>query len=154
MKNQPGLERAFHSLRALPWVGARPTLLALVEVRREESKFEMTADGPFGDRQRQALLAAGETYGMRISVPTVAQLGSMDRSRPDPTGLGIGPDEGGVAVLMGSLSWSDADSGWNCDWRIDTDGRPRSWSARGVSFDEGFRAGVGGAAKELAARPH
>lgn len=135
-----------------PWLVGRPVLLAVVDVKRGDVAFAMTADGPHGERQREALLAAGETYGMRISLPTVEQLGAMDRSRPDPTGLNLGPAGGGVVVLKGALTWSDADMGWDCDWRIGVDGGPVSWTVRGVSFDDAFRAGVSRAAQELSAR--
>lgn len=135
-----------------PWLRGRPVLLAVVQVRRAGADFPVTADGSAGERQRQALLAAGETYGMRISLPTVEQLGNVDRSRPDLGGLAIAAHDGGVALLRGSMTWSDADFGWNFDWHLGGSGDPVTWEIRGVSFDEGFRAGVARAATELSAR--
>ena len=52
--------------------------------------------------------------------------------------------------LEGKLVWSDNDFGWNADWRLVQEGKERgTWSVRGVSFDDAYRAGVGGAAELL-----
>jgi hypothetical protein len=135
-----------------PWVVARPMLLVLVNVQRADVQFDLTADGGPGERQRQALLAAGETYGMRVAVPTVEQRAVIDTAKLDLGRLGPMNARGGLVVLIGSMIWSDPDNGWNCTWHATLDGQVRTWTIRGVSFDEGFRSGVGGAAHAAASR--
>ena len=116
-----------------PWLAPRPRLLVRATVTRGATGFPLTADGGDGERQRQALLAAGATYAMRVALPTYEQ---AKQGQP-PSGPG--------RTLQGTLLWSDADAGWVADWQMDG----AAWSVRGVSFDEAFRAGVGGAALRL-----
>ncbi|GAC1341345.1 MAG: DUF2066 domain-containing protein [Acetobacteraceae bacterium] len=128
-----------HELGAAAWVTTRPVLLAVVDVAKDGAGFPVTADGPQGERQRRALLAAGETFGMRVALPTIDRWPAPDQP------LARAP--GGVVALTGSMRWSEADAGWNCQWRLGD----REWSISGVSFDEAFRAGVAGAVRILAA---
>ncbi len=130
-----------------PWL-ERPPLLTLATIARGEERYPLSADGDRGERQRQALLAAGETYGLRIALPTEAQALAPGGVRAQD--LPIGRARQPVATLTGSLHWSEADFGWNAEWRLA--GRATGWSVRGVSFDEAFRAGVGGAARVLSAQ--
>ena len=119
-----------------PWL-ERPKLVAHIQVTpKDGAGFVLDADGDAGERQRQALLAAADRFGLRVALPTGAQAQS-----------GVAPD--GVP-LEGELAWSDADFGWNAAWRLGGDGA--RWEVRGVSFDEAYRAGLGGAAERLAAR--
>ncbi len=127
----------------------RPTLLASVRVSRGGEDFPLTADGLQGERQRRALLSAGETYGMRVVLLTEGQTGAAGGVAPDPGALRLADGTGRVVALNGTLTWSDADFGWNAEWRMASGGQPRSWGIRGVSFDEAFRSGVGGAAAAL-----
>lgn len=128
----------------------RPTLLVSVRVSKEGEDFPLTADGLQGERQRRALLSAGETYGVRVALLTERQTGAAGGAGPDPGTLRLTDGAGRVLVLNGTLTWSDADFGWNAEWRITSGGgRQRSWDIRGVSFDEAFRSGVGGVAAAL-----
>jgi uncharacterized protein len=45
--------------------------------------------------------------------------------------------------------WSDEDLGWIAEWQMDFRGQPHRWQFRGVTFDEAFRRGLGGAAQIL-----
>lgn len=145
-----GVARLLRTLGRTAWTGPRPVLFVVAQSHNGGERFAITADGEEGERQRQALLAAGERYGMRVSVPTVAQLEGMSRAAPDVRRLPIAKGPGGAVALVGALDWSDADAGWVCRWTLLAGGRRQVWEVRGVSFDEGFRAGVGGAAKRLA----
>ncbi len=109
------------------WLAPRPPLPIEATVRRGPTQFRVTADGDAGERQRQAALAAGERFGIGVTLPP-----QTDPARP--------------GSLTGALVWSDADFGWNADWTF----AGTAWSVRGVSFDEAFRAGVGGAVHILA----
>ena len=126
----------------------RPTLLALVTVSRDGERFALTGDGPFGERQREAILDASRRYGLRVALPTEAQAVHLDALTPEQTGVGGLSKR--AAVLRGALTWSDADFGWNARWQFDGGA---SWEVRGVSFDAAFRSGVGGAAQRLATSP-
>ncbi len=124
----------------------RPVLLVRATIQQQDAPYPLTADGQYGERQRQAVLAAGEKFGMRVSLLTYAQATgpALDLDR-----LPIGRvSDGTVAVLDGSLRWSEAAGGWVCAWALDG----QRWGTEGVSFDEGFRAGVGGAAQRLSSR--
>lgn len=127
-----------HDLGTAPWVTARPVLLVLVDVAKDGASFPLTADGPQGERQRRALLAAGETFGMRVALPTLEQSPAPGRASAQPRADGV--------ALTGSLRWSEADAGWTCRWQLGG----RDWSVSGVSFDEAFRVGVAGAVRRLA----
>ncbi len=117
---------------------ARPALMVRATVERGGT-FTLSADGDAGERQREALLAAGDRFGLRIVLPTEAQIAS-----------GTSPEvRGGALVLEGQLRWSEADFGWNARWRLPSSD---AWEVRGVSFDEAFRAGVGGAAERLSSQ--
>jgi hypothetical protein len=35
------------------------------------------------------------------------------------------------------------------EWRLEAEGRSHRWQMRGVTFDEAFRRGIGGAAQVL-----
>ena len=56
---------------------------------------------------------------------------------------------GGEAILVGRLVWDDKDLGWATQWRMAWRGRDYTWRFRGVTFDEAFRRGIGGAAQVL-----
>ncbi len=127
-------QRLLREWGGTPWLKPRPRLLVTATITRNGVTFPLTADGGDGERQRQAVLAAGETYGMRVALPTYEQ---ARQNQPAP---------GTGQALQGSLIWSDADFGWVAAWRMDG----AAWDVRGVSFDEAFRAGVGGAASRLA----
>jgi uncharacterized protein len=47
------------------------------------------------------------------------------------------------------LVWVDRELGWATQWQMDLQGRTRRWRVRGVTFDEAFRHGIGGAAQIL-----
>ncbi len=143
-----GLRAELAAAGLKPWLD-RPTLLAAVQVSKGAERFRLTADGLPGERQRRALLAAGDAYGMRVSLLTERQTEASTGAAPDPGSLKVSGGTGKVVVLSGMLRWSDADFGWNAEWRLNREGTERAWSISGVSFDEAFRSGVGGAAAAL-----
>jgi hypothetical protein len=61
----------------------------------------------------------------------------------------IAAEQNAEAVLTGRLVWDDRQLGWTTQWQIDWAGRTRRWQVRGVTFDEAFRRGIGGAAQVL-----
>ncbi len=142
------LEQKLAAAGLRPWLD-RPTLLAVVSVTtRDGERFALAGDGPLGERQRQAILAAAHAYGLRVALPSTAD---VERIGPDgltAQALQLG-NGGATATLRGSLRWSDQEFGWVAQWRLDGPGEPETWQVRGVSFDDAFKSGVGGAAKAL-----
>jgi hypothetical protein len=138
-----------------PWLSHRPVLAAFVEMEQGERKFIVTLDGMQSDLQRDALLAAAARRGMNIVLPTAAALakaninGTELSKTPSSTLVSLAAGQGGEVALVGRLVWKDQDLGWATQWQIDRPGRPHRWRLRGVTFDEAFRRGIGGAAQVL-----
>jgi hypothetical protein len=61
----PKIDAALARLGERPWRGDR-RLLVRITVRDRSGTYPMTADGDDDERQREALLAAAERYGMRV----------------------------------------------------------------------------------------
>jgi uncharacterized protein len=147
-----GVLRAFG---VKPWLSHRPVLAVFVEMEQGERKFIVTSDGTQSDLQREALLAAATRRGMNIVLPTTAALAKAEinatrlSETPSSTLVSLAAGQGGEVALVGRLVWNDRDLGWATQWQIDRLGRPRRWRLRGVTFDEAFRRGIGGAAQVL-----
>lgn len=138
-----------------PFLLHRPVLAVFVEVEQGARQYIVTSDARQSDLQRDSLLAAADKRGMRIVLPTTA---ALEESAITVAGLSTLPSaalasatagQGGEIALVGHLTWSDRDLGWATEWRMEWQGQPRRWQLRGVSFDEAFRRGIGGAAQIL-----
>jgi len=132
------IDAALKALDTAPWPEPRPSLTAVVTVTNGATRFVLADDGARGRDMREALAAAADQYGMQVTVPTEAA------ARDAPT-----PSPGGAATLFGALDWDDGALGWTAEWRMTTDGTKYRWTTGPVSFDEAFRAAVGGAAQIL-----
>jgi hypothetical protein len=148
-------------LGVTPWL-SRPALGVFVAMEQGTRATIVTSDARQTDLQRDSLRAAADKRGMSIALPDDAAL-----VRSSLTGPGLATTsssalsplvaaQGADVVLIGHLRWDDADLGWTTDWRIDWRGRPHQWQLRGVTFDEAFRRGIGGAAEILSGNgdPH
>lgn len=129
--NAAQLTAALQAAGLRPWL-ERPALTVSIAIRtRDGAAFAMTPDGDDSERHRQSLLAAAEQFGMRVVLPRSARANRL--------------------LLRGAVAWSEGDFGWNAEWQLVRDGDPvGAWTVRGVSFDDAYRAGVGGAAERLA----
>ena len=107
------------------------------------------------DLQRDSLLAAADRRGMGIVLPGTAALaksnitGAELRTAPFAALAPVAAEQGGEVVLVGRLVWDDRELGWATQWQMDWRGRTHRWQIRGVTFDEAFRRGIGGAAQIL-----
>lgn len=134
-----------------PWLSHRPVLAVLVEMEQGARKYVVTSDAKQSDLQRDSLLAAATKRGMSLVLPDAkanidgAELTAM----PAPALAARAAELGAEAALAGRLVWVDAEFGWATEWLIDWQGRPHRWQARGITFDEAFRRGIGGAAQVL-----
>ena len=138
-----------------PWLSHRPRLAVFVEMKQGAKNYIVTADGAQSDLQRDALLAAADRRGMGIVLPSAAALaksnlnGANLRTVPSSTLAPVAAEQGGEVALVGQLVWDDRKLGWATQWQMDWNGRTHRWRVRGVTFDEAFRRGIGGAAQVL-----
>ncbi|MBR0691705.1 DUF2066 domain-containing protein [Bradyrhizobium lablabi] len=155
------IDDVLKALGSKPWLSNRPVLAVFVEMEQGTRKFIVTSDGTQSDLQRDSLRAAAARRGMNIVLPTAPALASAningtDLSRTPSSTLVSVAGQGAEIALVGRLVWKDEDLGWATQWQVDRPGRPHRWQLRGVSFDEAFRRGIGGAAQVLSdeARSH
>jgi uncharacterized protein len=143
------------SLDLKPWLSQRPALAVFVEMEQGARKYIVTADAKQSDLQRDSLRAAAAKRGVSIVLPDVAALttskieGAELMATPSATLAPVADGQGAQAALVGRLVWVDAELGWATEWRMDWQNRPHQWQARGITFDEAFRRGIGGAAQVL-----
>ena len=153
--DQDKIDGILAKLGLKPWQSQRPTLGVFVEMLHGPKDFVVTSDGTQSDLQRDALAAAAGKRGMRFVLPETAALTSANvtaagllKTPPAQLSSIVAP-RGGEAILVGQLVWDDKDLGWATQWRMAWRGKDYKWQFRGVTFDEAFRRGIGGAAQVL-----
>ena len=138
-----------------PWLSHRPRLAVFVAMEQGGKSYVVTTDGSQSDLQRDALLAAADKRGMDVVLPSAAALaksnitGAELRTPSFPALMPAATELSGEVVLVGRLVWDDRDLGWVTQWQMDWEGRTHRWQMRGLTFDETFRRGIGGAAQIL-----
>jgi len=138
-----------------PWRSERPVLGVFVEMQHGPKDTIVTSDGTQSDLERDALAAAATRRGMRFVLPdaaalTTANVTATELVKVSPAKLAsILAPQRGEATLVGRLVWDDKDLGWATQWQLAWHGRDYKWQFRGVTFDEAFRRGIGGAAQVL-----
>jgi hypothetical protein len=148
------IDEVLKDLGVKPWL-TRPALGIFVAMEQGARTTIVSSDASATDLQRDALRAAADKRGMSIVLPddaTLARSGLTGPGLATMSSAALAPvvaAQGAELILIGHLRWDDADLGWATDWRIDWEGRPRRWEFRGVTFDEAFRRGIGGAAEIL-----
>ncbi len=128
------IDEVLRELGATPWTGPRPPLTLAIAITRNGETYPLTADTAPDERPREAAIAAGEKYGMRVVFP--------------PSDADVANVPGAVKV-SGTLIWKPEAFGWVGDWRIVTQRGEVRWGISGVSFDEAFRDAVRGAMRAL-----
>jgi uncharacterized protein len=153
--DQTKIDGLLATLGLKPWSAQRPGLGVFVEMEQGARQFIVTSDGKQSDLQRESLTAAAARRGMAIVLPDAAALAKANvsatelMSMPPAKLAAITGGRGGEVALVGHFTWSDDDLGWITDWQMEVQGRPHRWQIRGVTFDEAFRRGLGGAAQVL-----
>jgi uncharacterized protein len=138
-----------------PWLSRRPVLGVFVEMQQGLKKYVVTDDADQSEFQRESLLAAASKRGMAIVLPSVAALAKLSingvelRTMTTSTLASVAAQQGGEIALVGRLVWVDRELGWSTQWQMDWQSRTHRWQVRGVTFDEAFRRGIGGAAQIL-----
>lgn len=152
---QGKIDDLLKALSLKPWLSHRPRLAVFVEMKHGPKNFIVTADGTQSDLQRDALLAAADRRGMDMVLPGAAALTKLNlngaelRTVPSSTLASVAAEQGGEVALVGRLDWDDGALGWATQWQIDWRGRTYRWQIHGVTFDDAFRRGIGGAAQVL-----
>jgi hypothetical protein len=146
------IDDALAVLGLKPWPSPRPGLGILIEMEQGARQYIVTSDARQSDLQRDSLLSAALKRGMAVALPRAAALekanvGVAELMTAPPATLA--PAVSGDVLLRGHLVWSDEDLGWISEWQMDFRGQPHRWRFRGVTFDEAFRRGLGGAAQIL-----
>src|SRR5215831_9499575 len=153
--DQNKIDDILGALGLKPWPLPRPRLGVFVEMEQGPRQYIVTADARQSDLQRESLFAAADKRGMSIALPDVATLAKagIDAAQlattPAATLASRTAGQGAEVTLVGHLVWNDSDLGWATEWQMDWQGRPHRWRIRGVTFDEAFRRGIGGAAQIL-----
>ena len=143
------IDRVLRALGVKPWPSHRPVLAVVVQMEQGERKFIVTKDGARSDLQRDALLAAAAKWGMSMVLPK-SDINGAELNAMPPSALALFvAEQGGEVALIGHLVWDEQELGWTTQWHIDHHGRRYRWQLRGVTFDEAFRRGIGGAAQVL-----
>jgi len=149
------IDAILKTLGLKPWPTHRPRLAAFVAMEQGAKTYVVTTDGSQSDLQRDALLAAADKRGMEIALPDAAALAKSDITGVElktlslPALAPIAAALGSEAVLVGRLVWDDRDLGWATQWQMAWGGQTHRWQMRGLTFDETFRRGIGGAAQIL-----
>ncbi len=146
------IDDALAALGLKPWPSPRPALGILIEMEQGARQNIVTSDARQSDLQRDSLLAAALKRGMAVALPSAAALEKANISAAElmttPSAT-LAPAVSGDVLLRGHLVWSDEDLGWVSEWQMDFRGQSHHWQFRGVTFDEAFRRGLGGAAQIL-----
>jgi uncharacterized protein len=144
------------AFRLKPWLSHRPILAVFVEMQQGVKKYMVTADADQAALQRESLLAAAARRGMTVVLPSAAALAESSINGAEFFGtttssrLGsVAARQGGEVALIGRLVWVDRELGWATQWQMNWQSRTHRWQVRGVTFDEAFRRGIGGAAQIL-----
>ena len=149
------IDDILRTLDLKPWLSHRPRLAVFVEMKQGSKNYIVTADGAQSDLQRDALLAAADRRGMGIVLPSAQALAKSNLNGvelmtvPSSALAATAAEQGGEVALAGQLVWDDRKLGWATRWQMDWRGRMYRWQVRGVTFDEAFRRGIGGAAQVL-----
>jgi len=136
-----------------PWLGHRPTLAVFAGMQQGAASFVVTSDGSRDFAQRESLLVAAAKRGMPVVLPSTEALAKLNigvaslANISPSTFASLVENTGGEVALIGRLVWVDRALGWRTRWQMAWQERPHRWQLRGISFDEAFRRGVGGAAQ-------
>jgi len=148
------IDTALRSLGRAPWGASRPRIVVFLGMRNLLASYMLADDG---DRalEHEALVAAAARRGVQLMLPSRAALEqagvsfetlpAADLARLDAAAQAMGGD----LALVGRMAWSDAAMSWVADWRLRSAGQTDQWQVRSLTFDDGFRKALGGAAQIL-----
>jgi hypothetical protein len=122
-----------------PWRGKRPVIVPVLLIEGPKPpSYLLSAETPRGEEQRGAFAVAAGEFGMKVRIPTEAELGAwvstIDNFQPKPPAT-----DGSEAIVTGTLEWSETLPGWTGKWRTRWNGVEHRWGISGVNYDAAFR---------------
>jgi hypothetical protein len=145
------IDAALRSLGRAPWSASRPRIVVFLGMRNLRASYMLADDGERA-LEREALAAAAARRGVPLVLPSQAALDRTGLSfetlkTADLSALDAAAQAaGGDLALVGRMAWSDEAMSWVADWRLRSAGKTSQWQVRSVTFDDGFREALGGAA--------
>lgn len=130
------------------WSGERPTLMPVMVVRGFVPPYVLTSDAPGHADQRAAFADAAAKYAMKLSLPTASEVAAWGVSTdgfPAPHAA----SDPHLALIAGTLEFSQAALGWVGTWHLAWGGQTYAWTISGVNYDEAFRDAVRGAMRVI-----
>src|SRR5436305_3823607 len=107
-----------------PWHAERPVVVPVLLVHGPKPPaYVLSAEIPRGEEQRGAFANAASEFGMRVRLPSEAELAAWGlsaeqfpyaKSPPPEHKPGEAPTE---AIVVGTLDWNEALPGWIGSWR-------------------------------------
>jgi hypothetical protein len=129
-----------------PWHGERPVVVPVLLVHGPKPpSYVLSAEISAGEEQRGAFANAASEFGMKIRLPSEAELAAWGisaeqfpypKSPPPEQKPGEAPQE---AIVVGTLDWNETLPGWIGSWRTRWRGADHAWSIQGVNYDAAFR---------------
>ena len=105
--------------------------------------YILSAEVPQGREQRSAFANAASEFGMKVRLPSEAELAAWGISVehfPQAPPADAKPGEASKeAIVIGTLDWSEALPGWVGFWRSRWGRADHAWGIRGVNYDAAFR---------------
>jgi hypothetical protein len=134
------IDAALAGLGEKPWRGVRPVIVPVLSVLdRSQARYLMSADAPQAAEQRGAFAVAAGEFGLRVRIPTTAELAQWgaDLDHPDAPKATLADGE---VLVSGTLTWSADLPGWIGFWRLQSPSHAYAWRAIGVSYDNAFKS--------------
>ncbi|MGA9867693.1 MAG: DUF2066 domain-containing protein [Acetobacteraceae bacterium] len=142
--NPAKIDAALAGLGLAPWRGARPLLVPVIIVRRDQTPYLLSAETTRGAEMREAIVRLASDDGVGVHFPTEDDLAAWGVGLVGfPAPLGTPPPA--RLWITGSLSWSVKALGWVGVWRVRLNGVEHDWRISGVGFDRAFADMIRGA---------
>jgi hypothetical protein len=126
-----------------PWHGERPLVVPVLLVAGPKPPpYLLDAETPRGAEQRPAFANAASGYGLKVRIPTAAEIEAWG-IRPGHMALPAKAPPG-EAIVVGTMRWSESLPGWIGKWRTRWHGAEHAWGISGVNYDAAFRDVVRG----------
>jgi hypothetical protein len=136
-----GINAALARLGEHPWLGERPMVVPVIEVRGHERPFDqrymLSDEEPAAAGQRESLSYCAQKYGIGLRVPSAADLAAWGREPALGAAGGKASAEGRLMVV-GTLDFRLSTSGWVGAWKAAWHGVDYAWGIGAVSYDKAF----------------
>ncbi|MBB6484231.1 DUF2066 domain-containing protein [Rhizobium lusitanum] len=123
-----------------PWLAKRPILEIVLDVRRGDTSYRVTAEASRDLAMRQSFAVASDLSGIDVVFPSEGNFSAGSTT--------------GATPLRGELDWNETALGWVATWTLNdrhngVTPHDVTWQVQGVGFDDAFRAALRGAAQIL-----